>query len=102
MRSSAGESQALAAQRAREAARARTRENSSEMTASEGGDDVPREDFESAANAGSEGVPLDESPRWPDEASESAFLAEQGSAPQRAVFTPTKKAEESDAAPAAG
>ena len=114
VRSSAAESQALAAQREREAARSRTRESSSEVTSVTGGDEIPAEDFESASSGGLEGAPVDESPRWPDEASESAFLAEQGSggaagagggaaaatgAP-RAVFTPKKNGEAGAPAPA--
>lgn len=100
MRSSAAESQTLAAQRAREAARARTRENSSEVT-SETGDEIPREDFDGAPSSGLVGVPADDGQRWPDEASETVFLAEQvhgGPAPQRAVFTP-KKNDEGPSAP---
>jgi hypothetical protein len=108
VRSSSAESQALVAQREREAARARTRESSSEVTPSEGGDEIPREDFESASGGVPEGAPMDESPRWPDETSESAFLAEQGSGgaaatagTQRAVFTPKKNSEGSEAGAAA-
>jgi|GEM_PF-2845532 len=73
-------------------------------------DDVPREDFESAADATAgtttstsivelEGAPIDEAPRWPDEASEASFLSEQGNgggAPaSRPAFTPKKSSEES-------
>jgi hypothetical protein len=122
---SAAESEALAQRRAREAARARTRETSDKArgdvaslaagtaTGAESGDDIPREDFESATSGEVDGAPVDEAPRWPDEASESAFLAEQGtegaangtavagSAAPRAVFTPKKNGETGEAGSAA-